>query len=135
VSRRIRVNDRLRRAVVVVAAVGSLASPAAGEDRGDVQITAIAPADCRLFQASDASAAGGAAAVRLACNTPRPAEVTVNLAGLDGAALLIDGKAVVAGPDGLAALSTSQLGKRADWRLLGVKAPGGAPLEVTIVAN
>ncbi len=133
-SRRIRVNGRLWRAVAVVAAVGSLASSAVGEDRGDVQITAIAPADCRLFQASDAAAEGGAA-VRLACNTPRPADVTVNLAGLGGAALLIDGKAVAAGPDGFAALSTSQLGNRADWRLLGAKPSGGAPLEVTIVAN
>lgn len=134
-SRRIRVNGRLWRAVAVAAAVGSLASSVAGEDRGAVQITAIAPADCRLSQASDASAAGVAAAVRLACNTPRPADVTVNLAGLGGAALMIDGKAVAAGPDGLAALSASQLGSRADWRLLGAKAPGGAPLEVTIVAN
>jgi len=132
-SRRTRVMNRLRRVAAAAVAAAGVASSAAADDRGEVRIVAIAPADCRLAQPPGGVAASELGAIRLACNTPSPAAVKINLAGLGGGALLIGGKAVAPGADGAATLSPDQLASRADWRLQGVTA--GAMLELTIVAN
>ena len=124
-----------RRFWLTAAAVGGVVGPgssAMAASSGEVRITAIAPADCRLTHAP----VNGAASTHLACNTLSPATVTVSLEGLGGHVLTVDGKPVSAGPGERAVVSAAALARLPDWRL---QDPGGAhaggTVELTIVAD
>jgi hypothetical protein len=101
-------------------------------DRGAVRITAVAPADCRLVR----SPLDAAVLTRLACNTLRPAVVTLSVAGLGDRVLLIGGRHVSTVPGERTVLPSEALAQLAQWRL---QTRGGADaagvVELTIVAD
>lgn len=121
---------------LAAAAFGAVVGPASlavAADSGEVRITAIAPADCRLVR----SPLEAAVSTRLACNTPRPALVTLSLAGPGARVPLIDGKPIATGPGPRAIVPAEALARLADWRLQGDAggATVGGTVELIIVAD